>query len=886
MAIWTLTIGGSAVDEVASKVTLSSLKVDARVSDTLTFEQVARHFDGSWTEGQAVVLEYPTGTVRFTGRIVERDGQGSGPREVVKYTAVGWRALAQNVMVGRSASDSYPERIYNAADDDVDKAYRALGPAATVGEILEDLFDTFLTTLRAEGACHASSTPYNSSDITALNYVPGKVVLAGMNFDQAVVALLAEQGPAWSCWVDTTGVWRFYDRSAVSATTVTIGENVSTNQLKRHVRNRFTAVKVVGRRGRGQEVWPAAVGIGTDEHGQTMSGLTKSWTGALEASWTMRLGEGQRDYGYVSVTGTSTFTVSGKAWAVDQWAGGYAYFPRYSLKTAFTVATNSADVVQFTSAVPSVNVGDPILLMQPGVYGDVYRLFQITDATARDIVLEGTPEVDCCPHVVAILRNSSGAVIGTQQINVRLEGDGKFRTIQPMIESFGDGLVPGQATIFEDFKFVYCYRKASTTTPILARYPSSSYSGGASAAPWSIQRELTAVVEEFDDASAPSAYAALAQEIHKVTSTVGASGRIVLAELDPTFFDPRRRVHIAHSADTTGWESLGAFLTSVSYDFERGTTLLELSEDGGTDGVNYQSMLEQIRARMKGAGANIESKKLGDFISCRGEERRRASYNNKSNELEEGSRPREQVLADPAFRFPRGGADWTSAAKCRCDDRTDPCLTETQPDSYDKNQFICLPDDRHGLTVRHQLGAGFYCSTSQMAYKYEPGSSSFVPGGNYYPFVCANLEIGEAPDGTSGSGYFNGTCENGWRELVVVEPFDLDDGDNGTQIGVGSFLIQFLVAYDNYMQHNEEAHCCLDNRIYAQDTAIWGPPDPFMSGCQNSILDLIGAIDNKFTVIANCFNNIWAKGWARGDDRSQRCLIPQVTMDLEGCGGC
>lgn len=888
MAIWTLKIGGSAIDEVAKKVTLDKLRVDARVSDTLTFTEVTRHFDGSWAEGSTVVLEYPTGTVRFTGRIAERESIGTAGAEQVRYTAIGWRALAQNVMVSRSASDSYPERIYNAADDDIDKAYRALGPSATVGAIIANLFDTFLTPLRAEGACHASATPYVSAELASLTFVPGKLVLSGTNFDQALTAVLAEQGPAWSWWVDSTGVYHVYDRSAATATTVTIADDsVVSNQLRRHVRGRFTAVKVVGKRGRGQEVWPTAVGVGTDEYGQALSGVTELWASGLESAWTMRLGEGQREYGYVSVAGTSTFTIGGgKAWAVDAFAGGYAFFPRYSLKTAFTISTNSADEVQFTSAVPGVQVGDPILIIAPGIYSDVHRLFQITDATKRDIVQEGAGEVDCCPHILAVLRNSLGNVVGTQQIPVRLEGDGKFRALQPMISSFADGLVAGQATPMEDWKFVYCYRPASTTTPILARYPSSGYSGGASAAPWSIQRELTAVVEEFEDASAPSAYATLAQEIHKVTSTVGTSGKLVLAELDPTWFDPRRRVHIAHDSDTTGWESLGAFLTSVTYDFLKATTELELSEDGGSEGVNYQAMLEAIRSRMRGAGAGLEAKKLGDFINCRGEERRRGSYNSRANELEEGSKPRQETLAEPTYRFPRPFADWTSAALCRCDKETDPCLTETQADSYAKNQFICLPDDRHGLTVRHQLAGGFFCSASQMAYKYDPGSSSFVPGGNYYPFVCANLEVGEAPDGTSGSGYFTGTCANGMRDLVVVEPFDIDDGDNGTQVGVGAFLVQFLVAYDNYMQHNEEAHCCLDNRIYSQDKSIWGPPDAGMSGCQYSILDLIGKIDNKFTTIANCFNAIWAKGWARGDVKNERCVIPQITVDLEGCGGC
>ena len=904
MPTWTLKIGGSAIDPEAKRVTVRRLRVDSRVADTLSFSELTNHFDGTWAEGAAVVLEYPTGTVRFTGRIAEKNAVGSPGAEAVEYTAVGWRALAQNVQVSRSATDTYPERLYNAANDDIDKAYRAAGPSVTVGAILQDLFDTFLTSLRSEGACHPSATPYVSGELALLTFVPGKIVLSGMTFDQAVVAVLAEQGPAWSCWIDSTGVWHFFDRTTQSATTVAMGAGgaITSNQLRRHVRGRHTAVKVVGKRGRGQEVWPKVVGFGTDEFGVAITGLTKSWNTALESTWTLRKGEGIRDSGAVSsVVSSTVIEISGKNWpGGTDWTNGFAVFPRISLTTAFTIAsTAGTNRIELVNPLSGVNVGDPVVLFKLDDYGDVFRLFQVTDPAFRDFVMEGASQVDCCPHILAIIRNEDGEVVGTQQVSVRLEGDGKVRAMFPLLGRGSHPTRAGESTVATDVKFVFCYRPAGTTTPILARYPTSGYSGGASGAPWSIQRELTVAVEEFVDASATSAYVTLATEVHKATSLVGTSGRVALSGIDWTWVDPRRRVHISHASDTTGWEALGAQLTTAQFDFERDATELELSDDGSSDGVNYQSMLDQIRQRMKAGAASVETKKLGDFVNCRGEERKRGGYDDGTYGPVNASERSTETISAPTYIMPRPFPyDDVSTRACKCDKEVMACETKDQTEAMarEKPQWVCFPDDRHGIVLKHP-GDGVdpitgvaknYCAASQLAFRHT--GSTIVAGGNYYPFACEGVAIGAAPDGVWQLGgpttVPNGTCASGWRTLVVVESADIDDGATGTEIGVGDFLVQFLTAYDNYMQHNEEAHCCLDTRLICLDEALFinsgGGPGSCPTKCRTPAWK---AIEDLFGITQSLYKCIMSIHYAEGS-RQAICPPPQAHWDTAGCGAC
>jgi hypothetical protein len=336
----------------------------------------------------------------------------------------------------------------------------------------------------------------------------------------------------------------------------------------------------------------------------------------------------------------------------------------------------------------------------------------------------------------------------------------------------------------------------------------------------------------------------------------------------------------------------------VQFDFESDATELDLSEDGSSAGVNYQSMLDQIRQRLKAGAANIETKKLGDFVNCRGEERKRGGYDSDTFGAAEGSERSTETISPPTYYMPRPFAyDDTSPRACKCDKEVMACDTKDQAEAMSREspQWVCFPDDRHGIVVKHP-GDGVnpltgvaknYCAASQLAFKHT--GSAIVPGGNYYPFACNKVAIGSPPDGVFLLGgpttIPNGTCALGWRTLVVVEPFDLDDGTTGTEIGVGDFLVQFLAAYDNYMQHNEEAHCCLDTRLICLDEALFvntGGGGSCPTKCRTPVWK---ALEDLFTITQKLYQCIMSIHYAEGPKQAI-CVAPQAHWDTAGCGAC
>lgn len=879
---FTLNVGGSTVDTIAKAVNLKSLQLSARATDRFEFVEHVKHYGATWHENQVVELQFPTGSVRFTGKIMETYAEGD-ESEHVRYVCVGWRALAQHVDVQRfgpdeAAPNTFPERIYNAPDDDPDKIYRALGPSATVGAILTNLFDSFLTSLRNEGACHPSTTPYVAGDLSVLTFVPGKLVLNGMNFEQAVVAVLREQGPAWSFWVDTTGVWRFYDtRTVATSSTVTIGSDVKRSRLNRSLRGKYTAVKVVGRRGRGKEILPGVVGMGVDEYATLLSGVTPLWNGFDELQWTLKKGEGIREQGIVSsVIAPDFFTITGRTWASNQFINGFAIFPRLSYVQRFNIIGNTADTFQI--AAPGITsgsqAGNPVILFGPTKYSDVYRLFQITDPTKRDVLVESLGGMDCCPQVVAVLRDEDGNVVGTQYVNIRLEGDGKFRTEWPLFKSASNGREIGDSITHPDWKLVFCYQNSNDSN-ITVRFPSTLFSGLAAAAPYNVERELTVAVDEFQDQSLSvlAAFGTLATEIHKITSTVGASGEVVLQDLDWTYLDPRRRISIAHTGvETTGLESLQASMAGATFDFLTGLTSIQVSDDGSNESIDFQGMLEQIRGRMRAASVAIEAQKMTEFINCRGKERAGPSRNDRVSEGANEPLMDFRDLPAPTYNESKGAAskdERNSRGECKCEKHVDSCNKPWAPGQA----FECKPDAQIGLIARRKPFGG-RCLKNQLV----DGES-----GMYYPFVCAGKDIrnytstrGNVDDDKS----FN-PCTS-MRRLVVIEPASLDDDGSGDEIGIADMLIQFLRAYDAYMQHNEEAHCCLDNRLACVDAGVWNingsSTECYNGECKNSVQDQMIVIQQLIDALEVCIN--------KGKGEFEKCDVGRIPMNTNGCGPC
>ncbi len=81
----------------------------------------------------------------------------------------------------------------------------------------------------------------------------------------------------------------------------------------------------------------------------------------------------------------------------------------------------------------------------------------------------------------------------------------------------------------------------------------------------------------------------------------------------------------------------------------------------------------------------------------------------------------------------------------------------------------------------------------------------------------------------------------------------------GTEISTGQAILLMIQAYDSYMIHNEQAHCCLDNRIACTDKGVWGgvdcPADP-QPECESAIVTVLQRHYNYMLGIVAEINSI------------------------------
>ena len=893
---WTILRNGTALtDDELARFEPTVLTQDVRLGMSLTLRENRRHYLRTLDHGDDVEFQDPVGTARFVGRV---DNSRHESNELITYECVGHRQLASHVQVVQSGPDEtdplpYPRRIYNAPTDDADAAYNS-GIAAggmTVGGILNDLFDAHVSELRDEGAAPPTGNPYVGAELAGMSHIPPKVVLDGLDFAQAVDLLTREQGPTWGVEVGTDGIWHFFDRLAQSTNTITLDvDPLSENTVRSDLRKRYTAVKIFGRRGQGEDIVPAIVGQGTDEAGSALTGVTPTWNPTDEANWTRRAAAGNIERALVSSATSTTVTVTGKTWETNAFAGGYAIFSRHSWIEKFSIVSNSADTITFVGPLPPISTGDPMAVEFGGDSDllDVFRTWQITDSNLRHVVLESTGEVDCCPYVLVIHRNSNGDVTNLQTVAVRFEGAGVFRTAIPLYRSPSNGRNQGDSSVFPDWKLVFCYRDPTASSALVARFPSTGFSGSASAAPYDVERELRVVEEEFRSQEDVSLYQLVAQEAHKLTGRVLARGRVTLQGVDYSRMTVRQTLSLDHSTDTTGWESLAAALNATSISFGRSaSTELDVGDDGSSIDVDFGALRERIEAVRRSAIGRTEGKKLSDYANCRDEAIGRGVH----EEYDDLDEPVADTvpMSEPSYTFPRQGAD-SVARRCLCDQLTNPCNV-TQAQANAQCQFICMPDGQHGLSLRHPA-AGNFCGYSHFL-RFENWDVQPPTGyrGMYYPILCKGKDFksGSEPpvwDPTGIGGFCDdGTTNHGMRDLIVVEPFDkhLDN-----EVNTAELLLEFLAAYDGYMQRNEEAHCCLDNRIACVDGHVWGgtscPTGTMNMGtvcCETTVLDAIVQTYKALIGLGKCCSAI-----RQGTQKPLNCEVRIPEWNFNGCGPC
>ena len=243
-------------------------------------------------------------------------------------------------------------------------------------------------------------------------------------------------------------------------------------------------------------------------------------------------------------------------------------------------------------------------------YGRVFRRFQITAASKRRIApsmvtaasLGDNPET-FSPQVYRKTTGDSWARVPSE---FDFE-DGILLLAQPA--ATGDEYKAGDADCAADICLVYAY----LGDPLTARAPGSGYEGTAYTEPENPVEVVRRLYDEHFVLTAHTAhYEAMAAELLRATKDIVYAGVVRLGLPDWSLAGLGYRLNFAGRDDeggavTTGFESLGAMLQSVTYDFARGRTELNLSTDA-SDYANLRSA--QIRELKTQARRNERARAL------------------------------------------------------------------------------------------------------------------------------------------------------------------------------------------------------------------------------------------------------------------------------------
>ena len=218
-------------------------------------------------------------------------------------------------------------------------------------------------------------------------------------------------------------------------------------------------------------------------------------------------------------------------------------------------------------------------------YGRVFRRFQITDSSKRRFThaLASPAALDDFPTSFAPHAYRKTTIDSWARVPAEFDFDnGIFTLAQPA--TTGDQYTEGNAVCASDICFVYAY----LSSPLTARAPTSGYAGTAYTEPQNPVEVLRRFYDEhFTLTSQTTHYAKMAAELLRAYEDIVYAGVVRLRVLDWAVADLDQRLNFTGRDDeggpiTTGFESLGAMLNTVLYDFTHGRTELDLSTDAST----------------------------------------------------------------------------------------------------------------------------------------------------------------------------------------------------------------------------------------------------------------------------------------------------------------
>ena len=519
--------------------------------------QVVLVHDGAGPDGQAFTLARPV----FEGFADEVQPAAA---HRVRYVCFDATRRAGHELFAVDGVTDVPRLVYNSSpniprDDDAQFERRA---HAAVRTMVEDIFIDHAAALRAVAAGppeEVSTIAYEPADLAALTHVPQeKVVFETESFGSAIDRCL-QWYPSYRR-VFEPGLaarrWRFRDTLASPRVTLTLNgaqaPRVLGLELSRSLERRYGAVEISG---------PPVAHMA--EPSVAAGGLTVGWT-AQQQTFFEAAGPEHPQVGYC-----------GRAWQIaDPQRRRVARFLTEQRPFRGIAAVGEDLDFGFRSTV------HPFLLVRFGGE-DGYE-------PVGDLHFDRVNGLAYAPYPL-------------------------YRTA----EEHPHHRLP------EDVVLVYAYLSADESLTV--RHPAAGHAGGAHA-----ETGLTATLRVYDDmlsrrwlgdrlqdAGARLAeYRHLAEQLHRTHADVSWTGGAVIQGIDGRWLRLDRRVDFAAvDADgaplTTGWESIGAVVTDVEYDYAAGLTTLTFSADLREF---LEDDLDELLARLKRTAVRGESAPLVTYI--------------------------------------------------------------------------------------------------------------------------------------------------------------------------------------------------------------------------------------------------------------------------------
>lgn len=200
-----------------------------------------------------------SGAPLFLGKVIDLD-PGSDSREI-NFRLIDPSGAADTVLFNAvwtnattPATRGYPRLVYNSRiDNDDDETWELLADA-TVGEIIKDFLDLNLKPLEAAFASPGSSAAcYEQADLDLLTIKPQeKVVIMNMTARAAIDMILKQYYPTWRVFFNpATRKWRIRNLKTLAGLTLTLNDPDQDNpvlglDLNRTYEGKYSAVKIYG----------------------------------------------------------------------------------------------------------------------------------------------------------------------------------------------------------------------------------------------------------------------------------------------------------------------------------------------------------------------------------------------------------------------------------------------------------------------------------------------------------------------------------------------------------------------------------------------------------------------------------------------------------------